>query len=215
MFLSKTHARAQGTSKKAQGFTLSEIGIVMGVVGIVAISVFAAAGALSNKRMLNQTTDQIGIIASNVRALYNGRSVPTASVAATTETAYLVGQNAGVFPGEMVSGTTVKNMWNGNVTVAIDATTPVKVIISYQNIPFDVCTDLLVRNSQPGRDTGLVKINLTDSAALSQDFVSNAANHQLPVLPITAATACKAGAEPFTMTWSYIIGNGCVAGTPC
>ena len=207
--------RYPDTNRGSRGFTLTELAIVLVVISAITAGILVAMNAISNNRMVNQTADQLGIIVSNLRSLYSGQALPSASIAAATATPTFITQN--VFPNEMVSGTNVINVWKGAVTVGVvvAGNTATQFDVQYQNIPLDTCVQILTQNSQPGRDTGLVQVKLTDSTSATQTFVTDATTHDLPIAPLTASAACSGHTPPFTIDWFYVIGNGCAAGAAC
>ena len=213
MPLSKSGVRRKGR----RGVSLTETVLVMGVIGIVAIGIWAAASGLSNKRLLNQVSDQLGIITSNMRAYYSGQSINVNGLNVAAAMPRFIA--AGIFPAEMVvDANNAANAWNGAVTMSTNSPSaglPARFVISYYGIPADVCGSILSQNSLPGKDTGLVQINLKGSNAFPVVFLSDTSTHQLPIPPVTAINACSADPGPFRIDWVYILGNGCYPGAPC
>lgn len=188
----------------ARGFTLTEVGIVIGVIGVITACIFAAASTAQYRARLNQGVDEINLIVGNMRSLYAGQNASAAAAialnSATNEGTFV---SQGVFPKEMLRQTNTSladNPWNQTVVAGsaqVGVVTGGQFIVSYQNIPYDVCADLLVRNSTPGTDTGLVQITVGAST-----FTGTA----LPISPVQAAQVCVSGST-YTINWYYTLGS--------
>jgi prepilin-type N-terminal cleavage/methylation domain-containing protein len=202
-----SHVVSRGQGRR--GFTLTEVGIVLGIIGIVIAAIFAAASVAQYRIQLNQGVDEISLITGNMRSLYasqNASAVGSQSFAVVTP--ILIQQS--VFPQEMLTtagATTVAdNPWDqtapgGSAQIQIVAAaggTPSQFAVRYLNIPADVCADLLVRNSLPSAAPGL--------SGLQQIQVNGTAVAPLPISPIAAATACPEGAT-YTIDWYYTLGS--------
>jgi hypothetical protein len=78
-------------NQRRRGLSLAETAITLGIVAIVAAGVWQAVSAVHRRRLVEQAVSDIGIIASNVRAVYQGQvdaALPTFSQLAC----------AGIFP---------------------------------------------------------------------------------------------------------------------
>src|ERR1700733_11494350 len=71
---SQLHARRRG------GFTLTEIALVFGVMGLVIVSIWWASAGVGQNVRLNQAADELQQINTNVRALYAGQNVSYANL---------------------------------------------------------------------------------------------------------------------------------------
>ncbi len=92
---------------KERGFTLMELVIVLGAVGLLIGGVFVAARSVSNSNHINTTSQQVGQVAQNIREYYmNAQGIGagcgdiTGPIDKTTSGDYT---NTGVFPSEMRS----------------------------------------------------------------------------------------------------------------
>lgn len=94
-------------------FTLTEMGIVLGIVGVVLGGVWYAAQGVWQSQKIGQASDEVAQIANNIRDAYTGR---TTSVALTDVTSKLVTQNA--FPLETLVNSTPMNPWHGTINVS-------------------------------------------------------------------------------------------------
>ncbi len=57
-------------NKKARGFTLTEMALVLLIVGIILGAIWVAAGHVQTKVYINQTIQEVNQIAKNVRGMY-------------------------------------------------------------------------------------------------------------------------------------------------
>jgi len=144
--------------RKLRGFTLTEAAIVLGIVGLILGAIWVAAAAVYNNMRVSTTNTQLLQMVSNIRSLYaTQQSMEAAATQLTLAT-------AGAIPRDMIDDpaapAVVRNVWNGVVLVApanvnfagdaFDVTLP--------NMPRQACTELLVRTTGSGRDSGLVSI---------------------------------------------------------
>lgn len=218
-------AFARRDSSQQRGFSLLEMAAVLAIIGVVLAGVFAAASLARYRLLVDRASDELNLIVGNMRNLYSGRNIsfaalsplpagaPTlANFCALTPT--LVGQ--GVFPAEMRAGAgnIVNNPFSGALTgcavgnvgtamVALSgASDPVLFVVRFTNLPQDACTDMVVRNSTPGRDTGLRQIVVTGGAATT--FTQTGG--RLPADAATAAIGCNAPGN-YTIDWYYTLGG--------
>jgi len=86
--------------RNRHGFTLTEIAIVLGIVGIVLGLIWVAASAVYKNYQVNTAVEELQTISNNISGLYATRSVTTTAYFADI-TCFLV--TAGVFPSKMIS----------------------------------------------------------------------------------------------------------------
>jgi len=200
-----------------RGFTLIEMAIVATIIGTIVFSVFAAASAVRYRNQVNQGLAEISIIVSNMRSLYAGQNISTAANANTITfakaTPTLVQQM--IFPAEMltpplpttgipVANTVANNPWapGGSAQIQLVAANPVQFTLRFLSIPANVCVDLIVRNSLPGADTGLMQIKVNNKVVgITGNVVT-----PLPIDPNVAASTCPTGAT-YTIDWYYTLGS--------
>jgi prepilin-type N-terminal cleavage/methylation domain-containing protein len=199
MFITKPHGYAG-----QRGFTLTEIAVVLLVISSIIGGIFAVISSIHYRQKINQGSEAIGTIVTNMRALYAGQNLGALTVQnfSSALEQQFSNPNTAVFPADMacvIGGATYScNPWdrttvNGSAQISIVAGTPRQFILRYAGITAEVCADLLVRNSAPGADTGL------------QQIVVGATNYsgaQLPVTPANAASACPVGAT-YTIDWYF------------
>jgi prepilin-type N-terminal cleavage/methylation domain-containing protein len=83
-----------------------------------------------------------------------------------------------------------------NTAGACDRTLPVLFVVRYVGLPSDACVSLLIRNSTPGSDTGLVQIVVNSGTPITT----------LPVTANLVATTCS-GSSSYTVDWYYKLGS--------
>lgn len=168
---------------------------------------------------INQASDELGITVGNIRSFYSGFQLPATITACTsppTLTTLITNQ---IYPKEMwiptaapvTTPTVVNNPWNllsttSTVKAALCKGTSTEFVIRYTNIASGQCTDLLLRNSLPGRETGLVQISVNSAMVGKANTTTSATTTPLPIVPITAATACSS-ATANTIDWYYVLNN--------
>lgn len=167
--------RAFGFQK---GASLLEIVAYLGVASVViigAISMLTSAfGGANANRALEETVG----LRTGIKKLYMGQAAGFGtgdlnSVLATAK----------VFPSTLtVNGSTVKNAWNGAVSVTGATST---FDISYASVPQDVCASLVGAQGS----SGWISVAVNGAAALTP-----------PITPAQAGTACNASSN--TVVWT-------------
>jgi type II secretory pathway pseudopilin PulG len=176
-----------------KGFTLTEIALVLGVIGLILGAIWVAASFVYQNQKVAKATQQLLAITQAVRSLY-ATSPAIGDAAGTDETAAFI--SAKVFPSDMINGAATVNPWNGTVMV-----TPQKITnagdmfgIEYNLVPSSACISLLVATTGAGRDSGLWFASA--SAAALGAAAYGAAGTAFPISAATAASAplCTANA---------------------
>lgn len=139
------------------GFTLTELAIFLGIVGIVSGGIWAAASAVQRKTKIQDTLDVVNHIAQNARGIYTGtpKAVPPTALADQI--------TAGLFPDSVVNGTLTRNPWGGLYGIGFNRATGPNIVTVYLSFPFaaslqtrnEACLDLVSRNPGSGKATGV------------------------------------------------------------
>ena len=196
------------------GFTLIELAIVLGILGALTGTIFATANSVQRQNMVNQASDELAEAALGIRGYYTGIPVPTGLAACPPDFTTLITNK--VYPKEMLATGAVNNPWNINSTTdtvkaAICKGAATEFVIRYIGISREACADMLVRNSLPGHDTGLIEVDVADGTVASPTpamigkVSAVATATPLPITPVDAATAC--GAASSTIDWYYNLNN--------
>jgi len=194
---------------KGRAYTLLEMTMVVGVVGAVLAGVFQASTLILYRNQVNQASDELYQISSNVRNLYAGIPLPTVSWCADIRS-LLPNTYTQIFPSEMIqntsSGLAINNPWGGAVILSIcggNTVSPESIMIEYDALPSAACEDLAVRNSLPGRDTGLFQMIMS----YNRGGTVTLSGTSLPVNPVTAMTSCANTANGNKIVWYYRLNN--------
>jgi len=152
--------------------TLIKMGIALFLVAIVVV--LGAKGFKSSELAAEQ--QRLATIVSNVKILY--ANSPNYNGLNTS-----VAIKAGVFPKDMVSGTSVYNKWKGAVKVSGSGNT---FTISYAGVPKDACINLLSNF----KDGSLINVKVNGKALST-----------VPPTPAQATVACNKDSN--TIEWSF------------
>ncbi len=158
--------------RPARGFTLTELAIVLGVIGLVIGLIWSAAGSVYANMRLDKAQQEVIAIEHNVRALYASRNTLATTTNFTELTVALA--QAGVVPSEMlvvnplsmgnqVWTTYPRSPWGSVVLLqSYGAITPGDSIAIYldkdDQLPPSVCGPLIARFTGPGADSSLIAV---------------------------------------------------------
>lgn len=152
-----------------RGFTLTEIAIVLGIIGMILGAIWVAASSVYNNQRVARATNELLTIAQSVRSLYaTSQTVDTTGnadmdVSATNATHYTYLQ-ANVFPSDMMvmSGSpptpiAAVDPWNGGVAITQATVTNAgdAFNIFFDQVSQGGCIALLTANTGTGRDGSL------------------------------------------------------------
>lgn len=144
------------------GFTLTEIAIVLGIIGLILGAIWvAASGVYASSRNADANKGLLAIT-QKVRSVYATQTqVDTANGA--DETTALI--RAGVFPSNMLNtgvastATAARGPWNGStikVWSAQTTSTGDSFEIQFIGVPQQACIELLTATTGTSRDQGLI-----------------------------------------------------------
>jgi prepilin-type N-terminal cleavage/methylation domain-containing protein len=146
--------------QRQAGFTLTEIAIVLGIVGIILGAVWVAAKSVFDANKANQAAQDIITIASNIHATYLAANSFTGPITMTQWIA------AGVVPSDLItSASSASNAWNGAVTITASPSGNNRAFrITYKGTPADACFRIASQ---------LVNLGTNDAPF---DFITNGGN---------------------------------------
>lgn len=176
--------------RNMRGFTLTEAAIVLGIVGLILGAIWVAAAAVYNNLRVTTTSNQLLQIVQSVRSMHATQQTVDASISG------LLVAKAGGMPKDMLrlnaSGipTAVEDVWGGDVAIAAAASNGA-FSVSFEDVPQGPCSDLLVRNTGSGRDSGLIGAGN-----------ASATNTTFPLNISTAVGAC-ANATSNTVVFTF------------
>ena len=185
-------------SRRVRGFTLTEVAIVLGIVGIILGSIWIAAAAVYRNMRINRTYEQVLILSQNIRALFGGGN--TTGLPDSTNIVQMA-IKANAFPSDMVStdaggNTHVNHVWaiptDNTVTVyATDMWFP-RFWIEFLRTPQDVCIKMLTMLTGDKRDSTLFRVGHAEDWS-DAVLVNNTA---FPVNLVTATDKCSNSDTP-------------------
>ena len=144
--------RAPLRQTRRRGFTLTEIAIVLGIVGLILGAIWVAAAAVYNNLRISHANTEILQIAQGVRSLYAGSSNDTGL---TTDNLVC----AKVVPSDMVNGAcgagTLLDPWPQGATTVLVPVAGDSFTIEMTQVPPASCINLLMAVAGPSRDPGL------------------------------------------------------------
>jgi len=191
------------TRNKRRGFTLTEIAIVLGIVGLILGAIWVAAAAVYNNLRVSHGNTQILQIAQAVRTLYATQSTITAgddSLAMIT---------AGTVPSDMVNAaaTGLTNVWGGNFYVG-GTGDGLGIVVQSNAVPQAQCIDLVAMVGGSTRDSGLFQAKSLGAGTTATAYAAIATVPAtgaltVAVAPTAASTACVAGLN--TLQFGFLL----------
>jgi prepilin-type N-terminal cleavage/methylation domain-containing protein len=200
----------RGQENGEHGFTLTEIAIVLGIIGLILGAIWVAAAAVYTNMRTSKTTTEMLSIVQNVRAMYATSGVvdPTADMSgfqiqSGTALTYI---QAGIFPTDTLNGvgtnaTSAQDPWGGyiNIEAAQNQIPNDSFQVSFDQVPQQACISIITGSTGTGKDPGLIGV-ATAAVGTVPTAVSNT---PLPVLASTAQnTHCTESAQSVGFTFT-------------
>lgn len=178
-----------------KGFTLMELTIVLTVVGIIVGGIWVYAGQANEKSRQNHLEQQILTTLGNIKRVFpNSSTIPGVGSIFTADAI-----RAGIFPADMVRGTTVVNAMNGVVNIGTTSCSGSPCVRLAHDIPTTSCIGILSRfagNPEMRRQLGIVAFGHVNN------FISFDTN---PMTPEQIVSACAASnPNPLQTFYIYI-----------
>lgn len=205
----KLTGRPEAEAKK-KGFTLTEIAIVLGIIGIILGSIWVAAAAVYNNLRVSHANTEFLQLVQGIRGLYatqtstaglNNQQV-ICSNAEPSDMAYLNCAGAGAATG-------LNSPWPGTATVVVAPSTDAAnagFTVSMTNVPPPACISLLTALGGTNRDPGLFAAEggaafaagVGGTASTAAGVANNA-----PITPAIAQVACGTGTAPGLVLFGF------------
>ncbi len=139
---------------KRRGFTLTEVAIVLGIIGLILGAIWAAASAVYNNLRVSKAQQELIQISQAVRAMYASQPILDTSITSANDGPLVT---AGIFPADMISGGVPYDPWGGVATVDFSqivlATKGDGFVITFPSIPQQPCVDMLTAISNNADNT--------------------------------------------------------------
>ena len=178
---------------KKRGFTLTEIAIVLGIVGLILGAIWVAAAAVYNNLRVTHANTAILQTVQGIRALY--ATTNTITPVASDVTAALI--TAGVIPKDLGTAAPLTDPWPSGVTNVESNAAGDGFQVAMTQVPQAACINLLVlvngTNGDPGPFCGFCRCYWRPTCCCSIRSTRCSRN-----TPVTAAAVCVAGND---MVW--------------
>lgn len=184
----------------AVGFTLTEIAIVLGIIGLILGAIWVAAAAVYNNMRVGTASTELLQITQAVRAMYATSSTVDPGADMPGNPTYL---HAGVFPTSALNtavpstATAAYNPWNGNIYIS-RATFNIandSFAIAFDAIPSNACITLLTSSTGQGRDPGMFGAFGQAAGSAISATPGTTLTPGTPLLASTAEAQCAAQAN--------------------
>lgn len=162
---------------KAQGFSLIEILLVIGIIAVLAIAAFIIFPQVQASGRANTEQSNIMTMAAGTKNLFNGRYADLTNSVATTGNIVPRSMYDAAAPG------TITSSWGKSVVLAPVTATPSLFTITYNDLPSEVCLKLV-----PGMVQNFESITL-GAAPINRSST-----------PAQIVTACQAATQAMVLT---------------
>ena len=135
-------------SGATRAFTLTELAIVLGIIGLILGAIWVAASKVYQSNRVDTAVKEAAAISSSYRSLYNTHGVDTGDGTDITCT----GVNSGFFPTDMLLPNTTcaggnpatypQHPWNSYVLITSYQTTWQGFAVAFYNLPQTACNSL-------------------------------------------------------------------------
>ena len=194
--------KASACSRNYAAFTLVEVTLVLGIMGLILGAIWAATATTNDKKKANDALQELQIVSQNVNAMMMGRSFSYA--VATNITSTMITSQA--IPGVYANGTKAGHPWDTtNFIVTANPTgANARVFrISFMNVgTLSGCVSLLTQGTacqagQSGCPSSVQTDSGTDTAdGVTNNTVASGANWSVSMTVAKAETMCGANAYP-------------------
>lgn len=184
-----------------RGFTLTEIAIVLAIVGLVLGAIWVAAKSVMDSNRADQAVQDISTMAANMRSTFLAVNTFSAGSKTDATTAMIT---AGIIPNSLVSSaTSAKNAWEGKVIIYQTSTDNRHFRISYLNTPPDACFRIASQLANLG--TSDAPVNLITNGSNSVPIGTSGATVGLATATIQTACNLNKGSASASTEFDYTI----------
>ena len=168
-----------GIPKKAQGFTLIEALVVLGIAAIVITAVVMKAGSANNKAKAQNMISDVATMVSDVKNAYSSSSSGYDGLTTTVAINLKV-----VAPDLPISSGKVKDQFPGGEVSILEGSSPDFFTVTYTNVPSEVCNQVIT--TLGGATFQSIAVNGT---TVYDD--GNTSGTALALTPTNVSTACN------------------------
>jgi prepilin-type N-terminal cleavage/methylation domain-containing protein len=171
--------------RRRRGFTLTEIAIVLGIMGLILGAIWVAASSVYTNMRISTTTRDVISLSQGVRNLYANQGLMETAPVITS--AQLI--STGVVPNDMIAGNAFVDAWGGTMTFTPATTISTagdSFVVDLAGIPQAGCVGLLTDSSTRSTGSGVYGVNAGANAFTGAQTGGN------PVLNTTNYTGTSA-----------------------
>ena len=192
--------------QRKKGFTLTEIAIVLGIIGLILGAIWSAAASVYNNQRIAHANTAVLQIAQGVRQLYANTSTIDAALAGTDITALVT--SAGMTPSDLGTNDPLTGPFPGGSTAVYDTKDNVGFVVEMTGVTAQQCISLLTAVGGQSRDPGLYEAAGVTGGALGTDPAASVTTAGKTTPPIAATVTAT------TATVAYANGVGGCGKTP-
>ena len=167
MITRNTTARSR-MAQQEKGFTLTEIAIVLGIIGLILGAIWTAASSVYSNQRVNHANTALMQIVSGIRSLYATSGSDTGMTITS-----LYAANALPTDLSATGGTTMISPFPGGATTIVPTTDGYGFLVTMSGLTTASCISMLMNIAGSSRDPGLSNATAATTALATPASVGN------------------------------------------
>jgi prepilin-type N-terminal cleavage/methylation domain-containing protein len=194
MMTKETIVEPETSTRRRRGFTLTEIAIVLGIMGLILGAIWVAASSVYTNMRVSTTTRDVISMSQGIRNLYANQGVMDGGLAGPPYTSLI---NTGVVPNDITTTAgSLVDAWGGTVTFTPATTISTagdSFVIDLAGVPESGCVGLLTDSSTKSTGSGITGL-AAGTTLYSKGLADVGSTTSYTATTAVGSTACGAGA---------------------
>ncbi len=164
--------RAVSRFSRLRAFTLTEIAIVLGIMGLILGAIWVAASSVYTNMRVSTTSRDVIAFSQGVRNLYGNQGSMDSGLASggSSLSNYQALVQSGAVPSSWINGTNIVDTWGGSITFTPGTTANTSAdsfVVDLDKVPQAACVGLLTDNSVRTSSSGIYGLNANNTTVFN------------------------------------------------